>query len=124
MKVYLVTNGAYDNYEIKAVFTDEKQAQIYCAKNEYDDVEVWDTDPETFDANIAPKKLWVGRFWSANGYEHNEIDSIYTFRDIDTVESSFGISDILVKVTLDLDVDRETARQIVFDKYLRWKNEQ
>lgn len=124
MKVYVVTDGAYEDYDIKAIFTDEKQAQIYCAKNEYDNIEVWEANPETFDANIVPKKLWIGRFWSANALEHDEIESRYTLRDVDSVTKSFGMADVVVEVSLDINVDQEDAERIIFDKYTQWKNRQ
>ena len=124
MKIYVITDGAYEDYDIKAIFTDEKQAQIYCAKNEYDDIEVWEANPETFDTNIMPKKLWIGRFWTANGFEHNEIESRYTLRDVDNVAKSFGMADVVVEVSLDINVDKEEAEKIIFDKYTQWKNKQ
>ncbi len=124
MKVYVITDGEYEDYEIKAIFTDEKQAQIYCAKNECDNIEVFEANPETFDTNIAPKKLWIGRFWNANGFEHDEIESRYTLRDVDSVTKSFGMADVVVKVSLDINVDQEDAERIIFDKYTQWKNRQ
>ena len=124
MKVYIVTDGAYEDYDIKAVFTDEKQAQTYCAKNEFDNVEPWDIDTENFDANIVPKKLWIGRFWTASGFEHDEIESRYTLRDIDRVTKSFGVADVVVEVSLDINIDQDEAERIIFDKYTQWKNKQ
>ena len=124
MKVYIITDGAYEDYDIKAIFTDEEQAQIYCAKNEYDNIEVWETNPETFDTNIVPKKLWIGRFWTASGFEHDEIESRYTLRDVDRVKKSFGTAEVIVEVSLDINVEQEDAEQILFDKYTQWKNRQ
>lgn len=70
MKVYLVTSGAYSDYGVRAVFTDRKTAELYCAVRDsrntetYDfhDIEEW----ETIDACIEGNGKEIRCVWVAH----------------------------------------------------------
>lgn len=44
MKVYIVTSGEYSGYGIEAVFTNEEQAELYCAIHPYCEIDEWEAD--------------------------------------------------------------------------------
>lgn len=44
MTIYVVTSGEYSGYGIDAVFTDKKQAELYCAAHKYCRVEEYKSD--------------------------------------------------------------------------------
>ena len=57
MKVYVVTSGEYSDYSIKAVFTDQKQAELYIstridADSEYYFIEIYETDQSHFEGEV------------------------------------------------------------------------
>lgn len=52
MKIYIVTSGEYSGYGIEAVFTDKKQAELYCAVHKYCRVEEYDADREHLEGEV------------------------------------------------------------------------
>lgn len=52
MKIYIVTSGEYSDYGIDAVFTDKKQAELYCAVHKYCRVETYTADQEKIEGEV------------------------------------------------------------------------
>lgn len=54
MKIYIVTSGEYSGYGIDAVFTDKKQAELYCAVHVHKEshVETYIADQEKIEGEV------------------------------------------------------------------------
>ena len=52
MNIYIVTSGEYSDYGIDAVFTDKKQAELYCAVHKYCRVETHKADQEKIEGEV------------------------------------------------------------------------
>ena len=70
--VYVVTEGAYSDYQIQALFSDYETAKKYCAcrqrKYYFPDIEVWELDGEEIQSN---EKVFFQ--WSVKVNKHGEI---------------------------------------------------
>lgn len=130
MKVYIVTQGEYSDYRIKAVFTDNEQAELYAAvhSGEYDpcEVEKWDTDEVHMEGAENIKRLWIIIVNALN----NEVSSIewhYTTADINEIKryTPFRTYDTRYKVmaALDKNVSEAQAKKIMLDRLAAWKYE-
>lgn len=113
MTIYIATDGEYSDYHIEAVFTDEKQAKLYCATHECY-LEEYEADQTKIETNKKPKRIWYfvsdfSKFWTRN---------VITFSDFK------NFSDYVKKVSLDTSIDEEMAKKIIYDKYAKWKAEQ
>ena len=130
-KVFIVTDGSYDDYEIKAVFFDESLAEIYAARHEYDRIEPHDVyDEKSPNLNsmilsersndkLKPKKLYHARFINNNFY----IEWRYTLRDVDTVYQLHPGSEVSVQLTFSTNTPYEEAEKKLKEKYNKWKGE-
>lgn len=120
-KIYIVTDGCYSNYHIEAVFTDLKQAELYCATHT-GDIEEFDADTHHFDTTKEPKISWTGVFYKSGEQEWHEICRQYTFNNFERIIRSWG--KVYVTITLDKSVSKEKAEKILCDKYAQWENGQ
>ena len=116
MEIYIATSGEYSDYMIEEVFTDKKQAALYCATHECC-LEIYKADKTRIEAKQKPKCIWrCGENWrrdfSCKTYGE------MTFKDI-FIQS--GISSL--KISLDADIEDEKAKKILKDKYMQWKAE-
>ena len=120
MTIYIATDGEYSDFHICAVFTDQKQAEFYCALHECG-LEEWESETQKMDTEKTPKQLWRATFRS-----DGELFALYpdylTFREINNIEKRFG--SIYVSVSLDANVPEEKVKKIIFDKVAKWRYEQ
>lgn len=112
MLIYIATAGEYSDYHIEAVFTDKKQAELFCATHEYY-LEEYQADQVKIETTRKPKRTWCfvpdfSRFWT---------NDVFTFLDIE------DFSGYAKRVSLDANIDEETAKKIIYDKYTKWKAE-
>lgn len=56
MKIYIVTDGCYSDYGIRAVFTDKALAEKYMAAYSFDEPQI-----EEFDTDIVEENVKLGR---------------------------------------------------------------
>lgn len=115
MTVYIATAGEYSDYHIEAVFTDEKQAKLYCAAhNCY--LEEYEADEAKIKTEKKPLLLWHARFNYSGLYSISY--EYFTFQN----QECFG--ETRARVTLDASIDREKAKKIIADKHAKWKAQQ
>lgn len=121
MTVYVITEGYYSDYHIKAVFTDEEQAKLYCAAHEGDDIRIeqYDTEYNKILTNTPILKCWhvpIGRsgpIWSCMLWR-------YTLRHRTKIEKNHLRQEKLV-YTLPESKTEEEARKIMSDFYAQLK---
>lgn len=115
MTIYISTDGAYSDYHIEAVFTDEKQAKLYCAThNCY--LEEYEADEIKIETENKPLVLWGARF-DRNGIE-DICKKYFTFYKREDFYEDYA------NVALDASVDKEKAKKIIADKHAEWKAQQ
>ena len=115
MTIYIATDGEYSDYHIKAVFTDEKQAKLYCAThNCY--LEEYEADEVKISTENSPLILWRARFNYSGLYSIS--DGYFTFQNEEYFRETFA------EVTLDASIDREKAKKIIAEKHAKWKAQQ
>lgn len=115
MKIYIVTAGEYSDYHIEAVFTDKKQAELFCAIHEYD-LEEYEADEIQIDTNKKPKKIW-------HFCKHRKNESLTIWTKGMTLDEMEDFSQYVKTISLDADIDEEKAKKIICDKYYKWKYE-
>ena len=120
MKIYIVTDGYYSDYHIEAVFTDKRQAEIYCGTHQCDNIEEYEADQHQFDSDMELKLQWNARIYDG---VVSEINKYYTFYNVESIEEDI-VSTVSVIITTDTSVDEDMAQKIVLDKYYQWKYEQ
>lgn len=95
MKIYVVTEGAYLDYHICAVFTDKNKAELYCAVNEEKEfsnndyyifgdeymIEEFDTD----DVNIEGTVYYGVRAVLFEGVDDDRFNDYTTFRSVSPI---------------------------------------
>lgn len=122
MKVYIVTTGEYSSYSIEAVFTDEKQAELFCAVHSKDywiyDYEVWETDETRIDASVP-----VMNRWFASVRKDGTVAYMRKYKTI--ANSGDDIIDYTscyhIIVTLDESINENQAKKIILDKLAAFK---
>lgn len=130
MKVYIVTSGSYSDYHIDEVFTDRKQAYLYCAarntgiNGEYE-VEEYDTDTSKLESRKSPNRVWFGRIQHINARKFGELQKfLYRWETFDTRNE---INDrgnwVELYVTTDLNTPEEKVKRIMLDRFHQWKYE-
>ena len=117
MEIYIATSGEYSDYGIEKVFTDKKQAKLYCATHECC-LEIYKADETRIETEQNPKFIWeCGEDWRGDFIckTYREM----TFKDIFRKSNFLGL-----KISLDADIEDEKAEKILKDKYMQWKAEQ
>ena len=119
MEIYIATSGEYSNYGIEEVFTDKKQAELYCATHGCY-LEVYEADRTKIETEQKPKFIWeCGENWRGE-FIYNNCREM-TFKDI-FIKSRYSSQKL--KISLDADIEDEKAKKILKDKYMQWKAEQ
>lgn len=117
MTIYIATDGAYSDYHIEAVFTDEMQVKLYCATH-HCDYEEWEADDVNFDTTKTPKQRWDAYFEKSGAmYRCNCLT--LTFDDTTKVEK-WG-NGLRIIFSTDTDTAEEQARKIACDKLAQYK---
>ena len=127
MKVFICTSGEYSEYHIDAVFTDEKQAKLFCAAHSDDFyspiIEEWETDEVKLDTTLELCEKWVANF-DSEGYRKNILKLGYAFKCPNSVsESHWRRTEYFVYVYLPEGTPEEKAKKIVCDYFAKWKYE-
>jgi len=136
MKVYIVTSGDYSDYHIEAVFTNEEQANLYCALHagrwDSPSVEEYETDTWQIETKNDFKVRWEDYFWSKNPYlmpnskfATNDENSIEVIKKENSDYGNLVSGDYCkIVVTLDRTVTRQEVVKIMQDRIAAWKYEQ
>ena len=120
MKVYIVTEGCYSDYNIDSVFTDKKQAELRVAvlnKNGYDCpmISEWETDTIHLEGEAV--KCFRIQYWIDNG------DIQFTEGDFLITKSSLSIVPIVSLTRRETNYfyveadSEEKAEKIFHDKF-------
>ena len=131
MRVYVVTSGEYSDYHIDAIFTDNEQAELYCATHErtLDNpyIEEWETDEVKFESCVPVKNLWTASIRNDGivSYIHSRL-TLENRKKVEPFNKCFGRTSVTghrVSITLDKDITQEKALKIIFDYLAKWKAE-
>ncbi|MBR5271758.1 MAG: hypothetical protein IKV64_06210 [Clostridia bacterium] len=118
MNIYVATSGEYSDYGIEEVFTDKKQAELYCATHGCY-LEVYEADRTKIETEQNPKFIWeCGENWRGE-FIYNNYGEM-TFKDI-FIKPRYSSQKL--KISLDADVEDEKVKKILKDKYMQWKLE-
>lgn len=127
MKIYIVTSGEYSDYHIEAVFTDEEQAQLYCATHYDCDIEEWEAD----EIKITPVDIYViYEFWfddKFNGKLATSRLSIKREKEVQIFKNQnpyFGSNPYKVTVPVKRGTPEEKAVKIARDYLFQYLMEQ
>lgn len=121
--IYIVTSGEYSDYEIEAVFTDKRQAELYCAtkRHEYMTIEEWETDAVKMESDKEPLRYWRMTF-DIKGDRHSVLyDEGYTFTENKKIRICYGCYEALL--TTPVDYSEEKVKKIMYDFIAQWKYE-
>lgn len=92
MTIYVVTSGEYSDYHIDGVFSDRKQAELYCAitdsrRNKYDDdfcsIEEYETDGIKLEGEVYYGISFYARLYDSSFYV-NSADQMYSISPVIT----------------------------------------
>lgn len=135
MKVYVITQGEYSDYYIRAVSLDKEDAERKCALlnrdvrcGEYCEIEEYDTEDMVADTTDDPKKKFemsvdskTGEItWFSELYlTFESCDRVYFYKKYD-FESDKSIK---VVATLPTDTTEEQAKKIMLDRVAKFKAE-
>jgi len=132
MIVYVVTSGEYSSYHIDQVFTDRKQAELFCAthndaKDQYDDpckIEEYETDKVRLEGNVYYGIC--GTVCKEGNYVLKEyVDIVYSSKPIQERIEDEGGDYVLVYVpTAEVYKDLNIAEKVVYDYLAKHKAEQ
>lgn len=135
MKVYIVTAGCYSDYRIEAVFTDEEQANLYCAlhagHHDSPEVEEYETDNWQAETGNDVKVRWIDTFHekyvhlspSANFVTKDE-NRISVIKQADNEWQKAQCGDFCeIVVTVDRTCTLNKVKKIMQDRIAAWKYE-
>lgn len=135
MKVFIITQGEYSDYSIRAVSLDKGDAERKCALlnrnvrcGEYCEIEEYDTEDMVVDTSEEVKRRFemsvsaiTGEItWFSELYLTFDNDNrVYFYKEYDFV------SDKLIKVvaTLPTSITEEQAKKIMLDRVAQFKAE-
>lgn len=136
MKVYVITNGEYSDYQICAVTLDKEQAELlkirYSDKYDTAYIEEYDTDDYKMEVDDIYKHMYRISFninheiascctCSYINVKHGEVDDRSTwFKYSDSRRSCFNYN---VTVFVEAE-DEDHAKKIAKDIYMKWLAEQ
>ena len=133
-KIYVVSNGGYNEYRIKAVFSTRAAAQKYVDAamftdwNNVDDIKEYDIDSISKE---RPKIVAVGGFFIDDVLECIDFDEYdgqsWNFSiepDKDVTSHVTFIGDVAVLPEETSEQFHKRASKVVIDKYLEWKAKQ
>lgn len=132
MKVYVITQGVYSEYCIRAVSLDKDEAERKCALlnrnvrcGEYCKIEEYDTDDMIVETTEEVKRRFeltvyretMGAVWP--------IESRLTFENINKIQNSVYKTDGCIDIiaTLPKDTTEEQAKKIMLDRVAKFKAE-
>lgn len=137
MKVFIITQGEYSDYSIRAVSLDKDDAERKCALlnrnvrcGDYCEIEEYDTDDIVVDTTEEVKKRFEMSVRSSTGEIKWFIESYLTFDDENKVYFSkrdcfdYGKDRIInVVATLPANTTEEQAKKIMLDRVAKFKAE-
>lgn len=132
MKVYVITQGEYSDYYIRAVSLDKDDAERKCALlnrnarcDEYCEIEEYDTEDMVVDTNEGVKK----KFYMSTSYDEDRAiwlsESYLTFDEENRVWLTKGCCENIIRciATLPSDTTEEQAKKIMLDRIAKFKAE-
>ena len=119
MKIYIVTDGAYSDYHIEAVFTTRENAEKYAAIHSCSYVSEWEADKAKIEGEVD---VCVIHKFVINNRNFHLDTHYYSNKKFMKVQKDW-LSDVEVYVSLDK-FNEEKAEKIARDMYAQWKYEQ
>lgn len=123
MKVYVITQGEYSDFEICAVTLDKKQAELLKARysDEWDEacIEEYETEEYKIEVSKDYKPMWTVQFENNEMYRCLQIG--HKNHKHGYVKTHYALDIISVFVEAK---DEEHARKIAKDIYAKWLAEQ
>lgn len=123
MKVYIVTEGGYSDYTIRAVFENKNAAEIWCALNTDNTglVQEYDTQDHLISGDTTVYQLWK----MLVPYDRKNAECLFFIRF--TAKSSRKIikseRGYVIQATTNREADRREAHKILLDILAQWKYE-
>lgn len=132
MKVYVITQGGYSDYSIRAVSLDKDDAERKCAilnrnvrNGDYCEMEEYDTEDMVVETNEEVKRRFELTVYRETMETVWPIESHLTFENINKIQNSAyktnGCIDIIA--TLQKDTAEEQAKKIMLDRVAKFKAE-
>lgn len=132
MKVFIITQGEYSDYGIRAVSLDKDDAERKCALlnrneryGEYCEIEEYDTEDMVVETNEEVKK----KFYMSMKCDEDKVmwfeESYLTFEDENRAWLTKGCCENIVRciATLPSNTTEEQAKKIMFDRVPKFKAE-
>lgn len=130
MTIYIVTQGEYSDYGIKAVFTNKEQAMLYAALHNDDDycpcmIEEYEADSVKIDTDKELFEMWEACFNFESQLQHFGKEKGFFFKTPSGVKvNAWKGGRYYVTVYLPLDSSEEKALKVICDTFAKWKYEQ
>lgn len=129
MTIYIVTQGEYSDYGIKAVFTNKEQAMLYAALHNDDYyepcmVEEYEADAFKVETSKEIYKKWLAIFDSNKVLEYCKPHCGYFFKSPYTAEFNMFNFKYYVEIYVPVDTSEEKAKKIACDYFAKWRYEQ
>lgn len=132
MKVFIITQGEYSDYGIRAVSLDKDDAERKCALlnrnvrcGEYCEIEEYDTEDMVVETNEEVKRRFELTVYQETMESVWPMESRLTFENINKIQNSVykaeGCIDIIS--TLPKDTTEEQAKKIMLDRVAKFKAE-
>ena len=127
MKVYVVTQGAYSDYGIVAIFSTREQAELKCATlcDDNNQIAEWEVDAETLQGEVA--KAYKIVYSTNTGEILHVLDFRYVLKGSISKDQGFCFGgNKYLPSTYAYEVEAETeeqARKIFQDRYAQAKYE-
>lgn len=117
MTVYIVTDGEYSDYYIRAVFSTLQKAEKYAAihKLEASHIEPFEMDEIEIEGDV--KIHWATEFTK----NLECISAGYTDEPIGVKFSCAAFRGIIIRVITEKETNKEKIRKIAQDEIARWK---
>ena len=130
MTIYIVTQGEYSDYGIKAVFTNKEQAMLYAALHNDDYyepcmIEEYDADSVKIETDKELFEKWEARIDLYHELQCFDKEPGFFFKTpSDVKRSAYKGGSYYVTVYLPLNSSKEKALKVIFDTFAKWKYEQ
>ena len=117
MKIYIVTDGEYSDYNIEAVFADERKAKVFAATHGCDNIEEFETHDDQIDGDTT---VYVVYTFVVRFHEFT-LDKAYYSTNKRSCINKGAYSDYVVVSLDEKEADEAKARKIAQDMYSEYK---
>ena len=126
MTIYVVTSGEYSDYGIDAVFTDKKQAELYCAVHEESHVETYIADQEKIEGEvyygILARDYYKSAMWCKFFYSDKPVEPSVTSKPESTWIAAHD--EYIIPVNKSYENCYEAMKKVARDYIAKYKAEQ